>query len=116
MEEIKECENIYPNLIVRVLISINRGKGIEYSEEVFEVAKKFIVEEKNPYIVGIDFSGHPATSSFKDFKDHLFTPARELGIKLTFHIAEIDGIEEETDHIIEFGPERVGHCCKCNED
>lgn len=97
VEEVKECEKLYPSCKVRVLVSVNRGKGIEYSKDVFEVTKRFIVEDKNPYVVGLDFSGNPGTNCFDDFKDHVFTPARELGIKMTFHISEIKGVDAETD-------------------
>jgi len=57
---------------VRLIISINRGRKIEVCEEDFELAKYFICEIKDPYVVGLDFSGHPAASTFGDFKTNIF--------------------------------------------
>ena len=58
---------------------------METNIEAFELAKKFICDEKSKYIVGLEFSGEPNTNSFEDYVENIFQPARELGIKISIH-------------------------------
>ena len=106
----EECEEDFPNISVRLLLSINRSLPMESNIKVFELAKKYIVENKCKYIAGIEFSGNPNSNSFADYVDSIFQPARDLGIKISVHVAEIKDHDEETDAIFKFKPERLGHC------
>ena len=58
---------------------------METNIESFELAKKYIVDEKCKYIVGLEFSGDPSTNSFEDYIPDIFQPARDLGIKISVH-------------------------------
>ena len=63
--------------------------------------------------MGIDLSGDPKLGSFTDWKDAL-TVARCEGLKLTFHAGEIVDYEE-TQRLLDFEPDRLGHMCFVNE-
>lgn len=61
-------------------------------------------------IAGLDYSGNPTRSTFKDY-ENLFAKARSEGLKTTVHIAELDGevcLKESYD-IVNFKPDRLGH-------
>jgi len=85
IETLEECETLYPHIKVRLIISINRSAPIESNLESFELAKKYIVEEKSQYIVGLEFSGNPKDNYFQDYVKSIFQPARDLGIKISIH-------------------------------
>lgn len=69
---IKEQEKKHPNLAVWFIISINWERGVSSCEEEFALAKEYIIDQKNPYVVGLDFSGNPSHSDFEEFKAHIF--------------------------------------------
>jgi len=86
----------FPNIDVRLIISINRSAPMESNIEAYELAKTLIVDKKSKYIVGLEFSGDPRTNSFGDYIESIFQPARDLGIKISVHTAEIEDHHEET--------------------
>ena len=59
------------------------------------------------YIVGMDFSGNPTRGSFAGFLP-CFEAARREGLLIAAHVGEIDH-EADTDAILSFRPERLGH-------
>ena len=86
----------------RLLVSINRAQSLEEAWENLRIA------QTSELCVGLDFSGNPSVNKFKDFLP-VFLEARALGIQITVHTAEIEDYED-TDDILEFGPDRLGHC------
>ena len=112
----EECESLYPHIIVRLVLSINRSTTMESNIECFELAKEFIVERKSKYVVGIEFSGEPNTNSFEDYTEQIFEPAKELGIKISIHTAEIKEHHAETASIFDFKPDRLGHWWYLNQE
>ena len=79
---------------------------MEQAVENIELAKQFL----GNYVVGVEFSGNPEVNSFQDFLP-AFEKARELGLKISIHTAEIDDSKKETDAILDFKPDRIGHGC-----
>lgn len=56
-----------------------------------------------------DLSGNPVMGDFNSLKPILIR-ARESGLKLTIHCAEVAGRTEEIKDILEFnGVDRIGH-------
>lgn len=103
----KVIKNYKGKLKAKLLISINRSLSLQEAWENLEIVKN------SEYCVGIDFSGNPAVGKFRDFLP-VFLEARRLGIKSTVHTAEIlDDLD--TDDILEFRPDRLGHCSFLNE-
>ncbi|XP_024875901.1 adenosine deaminase-like protein isoform X1 [Temnothorax curvispinosus] len=95
----------FPQILVKLLVSINRKQGYESAEENINLAIQFI--EKYPgYVVGIDLSGDPtAGDSFLE----LLEKSRKVGLSITAHCAEVPN-EVETNDILKFKPDRLGHC------
>lgn len=75
-----------PQILVKLLISINRKQGYESAEENINLAIQFM--EKYPgYVVGIDLSGNPTTGdSFLE----LLETSRKVGLKIIAHCAEVN--------------------------
>ncbi|XP_066590477.1 adenosine deaminase-like protein isoform X2 [Prorops nasuta] len=102
---IKECAKKYPTILVKLLISVDRKQGCQNAEENIDLAIKFM--KKYPsYIVGIDLSGEPTMG---DAFLHLLETSREAGLKIAAHCAEVPN-EEEIMRILNFKPDRLGHC------
>ncbi|XP_050450363.1 adenosine deaminase-like protein isoform X2 [Cataglyphis hispanica] len=95
----------FPQILVKLLISINRKQGCETARENINLAIEFM--KKYPeYIVGIDLSGDPTVNySFLE----LLEMSRKAGLKITAHCAEVPN-EMETTDILKFKPNRLGHC------
>lgn len=101
----KACEIDFPSILVKLLISINRKQGYKAAEENINLAINCL--KKYPeYIVGLDLSGDPMTG---DAFLELLRKARAAGLKIAAHCAEISN-EMETTDILEFKPDRLGHC------
>lgn len=101
----KSCKVDFPKILVKLLISVNRKYGIEAAQENVELAIRYI--KKYPsYVVGLDLSGDPmAGGTFIN----LLKRARMAGLKIAAHCAEVPN-EAETADILEFRPDRLGHC------
>ncbi|XP_011864730.1 PREDICTED: adenosine deaminase-like protein [Vollenhovia emeryi] len=95
----------FPQILVKLLVSINRKQGYESAEENINLAIEFT--KKYPeYVVGIDLSGDPtAGDSFLE----LLEMSRKVGLRITAHCAEVPN-EVETKDILKFKPDRLGHC------
>ena len=95
------------NIIVKLIISINRKEGLSAAKENLALILKF--SKAHPDIVkGVDFSGDPNFGKFSDYRE-LLQEARGNGLKLALHCGEIDNQEEEIREMLEFGMNRLGH-------
>eukprot|EP00164_Ancoracysta_twista_P006652 GFYU01009302.1.p1 GENE.GFYU01009302.1~~GFYU01009302.1.p1 ORF type:complete len:349 (-),score=56.91 GFYU01009302.1:130-1176(-) len=92
-------------MTVRLLLSIDRRGTLEDAMKVVDLAYEY----RDRYVVGIDFCGNPTVATFED-KIPAFDKARQLGLKISLHCAEIPK-ESGTDAILAFRPDRLGHCC-----
>lgn len=90
-------------IAVRLILTVDRSQDIEKAEETVRIAVG-----NSDMVVGIDFAGNPSVSSFDKFES-VFRSAVEQGLYTTVHTSEIDGTERETDAILRFKPDRVGH-------
>lgn len=96
IKAIHECTE---NILVKLLLSIDRSKDLESSEETMELIIK--MKEKYPSIIkGVDFSGNPYVGSFSS---KLFQKARDCGLFVTLHCAEIKN-DKEVKQILKFKP------------
>ena len=66
-------------------------------------------EEGETYIVGIEVSGDPRSGDFNNFVEGL-QRAKDAGLKISVHTAEVESQMKETIDIINFKPHRLGHC------
>jgi len=95
-----------PNIKVRLLVSINRQSSLESAQESLALVK----EIESPFIVGVELSGDPRQGKFATFEDELQAFRLETGKKVSLHCAEVEEQMAEAQEMIDFGPDRLGHC------
>ncbi|KRW99241.1 hypothetical protein PPERSA_03947 [Pseudocohnilembus persalinus] len=93
----------------RFILSIDRTKSIEEAYKRVDLYQQFKRDIKfSKYLVGLDFCGDPQVNDFKNFKE-VFQKAKDQNIKITLHGSEQKNNENETQYIIDFKPDRIGH-------
>ena len=97
----KEC-----NVIVKLLLSIDRSQSTEIAEEIAMLVREFKMDYPD-IILGIDFSGNPNKGEFKDFQN-ILQAAKNSHFKLAVHCAEIEN-QQEAQEMLDFCFERCGH-------
>ncbi|KAK2723263.1 adenosine deaminase-like protein isoform X2 [Artemia franciscana] len=103
---IRESSLDEPSIVVKFLVSIDRSKGVEMAKEITSLAIKYHKKHKD-VVVGMDMSGNMRGSKARDFFD-LLSEARAAGMKISIHAAEVHN-DEETEDVLKFEPERIGH-------
>ncbi|XP_016981768.1 adenosine deaminase-like protein [Drosophila rhopaloa] len=106
IEAIIEARKKYPDILVKLLPSINRAEPVDVAEETVSLAVE-LAQSYPHLILGIDLSGNPAKGRFSDFAP-IISKAREMGLKLVIHCAEIKN-PSEVQEMLEFGMSRCGH-------
>ncbi len=65
--------------------------------------------------MGVEFSGNPVEGAFPDYIE-VFEEARASGFKISVHSCEFRKQNNEQDFILDFKPNRLGHCTYSTED
>ena len=65
--------------------------------------------------MGIELSGDPRSGDFSVFVEE-FRRAQDLGFKVALHCGETEEQRDECQSMIDFGPDRLGHCCYLSDD
>ncbi|KAK2579473.1 hypothetical protein KPH14_010787 [Odynerus spinipes] len=102
---IKNCKLSCPNIVVKLLISVDRKQGYEAASENIKLAMNYATKYPGD-VVGIDLSGDPTKGSV--FIE-LLKESRTAGLKIAAHCAEVPNEMESMD-ILNLKPERLGHC------
>lgn len=117
---IDKAEKELPEMKVRYILSINRTGSVQEAEELLTILE----EIKSPYIVGVELSGNCFNSKLKilsflgdprggdwtKFKDVLEKVRSQFGKKISLHCAEVEEQKHESQGMIDFNPDRLGHC------
>jgi adenosine deaminase len=110
IDVIEEKSRSVPGMIVRLLVSVARHGEVSQGRENIEVAKHFFSLRKNdPIVVGVELGGNPYFGRWRDFQP-LFEDARVAGLKVSLHCGENIDIQDEWREMIDFHPDRLGHC------
>ena len=93
--------------VVRVLLSIDRGRDDtrEKAMETVRLASEF----RDRGVVGVDLSGAPNKGHWDLYEDALLE-ARRLGLGVVLHCGEIADTLAEQRAMLDFRPDRLGHC------
>ncbi|KAI7886314.1 Metallo-dependent hydrolase [Lichtheimia hyalospora FSU 10163] len=92
------------DIIVRLIVSIDRRNTLEEAYEAVDLATKF----RSQNVVAIDLCGDVSKGSFEALKP-AFDKAKSLGFKVTLHFNEIVENMVEAPTLLAFGPDRLGH-------
>uniref|UniRef100_A0A182S652 Adenosine deaminase domain-containing protein n=1 Tax=Anopheles maculatus TaxID=74869 RepID=A0A182S652_9DIPT len=95
-----------PGIIVKLLPSIDRSKGVLEAMENVNLA----IELNTLYpgtMVGFDLSGNPFGTKFADFVPAL-EKARKHGFRLALHCGEFEDVQEVKE-MFALGVDRIGH-------
>lgn len=90
-------------IAVRLILTVDRAQPLSIAEQTVDIALRF-----PGIVVGIDFAGDPSVGSFEEFVP-VFERARGHGLSTTIHTSEISGAEKDTEVILNFKPNRIGH-------
>src|SRR5262245_2787778 len=99
------------DILVRLILSMNRHESVEIGEEVLSAAIDFC----NQGVVAVDLAGNEQTFSARPFRS-VFERAREAGLGVTIHAGEWGGAENVRDAVEQLGAARVGHGVRLLED
>ena len=96
-----------------LILSIDRRNTLEEAMDVVNLAIKYTRRG----VVGIDLCGDPCKGDIYIFKD-AFQKARELGLKVTLHFAEVpqSSSDLELETLLSYSPDRLGHVCHPSEN
>jgi adenosine deaminase len=97
-------------IVVRLILTIDRAQALSAAEQTVDVALRF-----PDWVVGIDFAGNPNIGRFQDFVK-VFNRARGHGLSITIHTSEIRDVQDETQAILDFKPNRIGHFLFANHE
>ncbi|KAI8913272.1 hypothetical protein EDD86DRAFT_200131 [Gorgonomyces haynaldii] len=104
MEGIKQFKG---RMIVQYIASLDRRNSLEENLDTVHLAHQ-LLQEGYP-VCGVDLCGDPEKGVFRETMLPALQLARQLGLKLTVHCAEIQGVGQETMEILELKPDRIGH-------
>jgi adenosine deaminase len=110
LESVKQAAARY-QILVRLIVSINRHESISQAQKVLEIA----LDRMDRGIVGIDLAGNEAEFSAAPFGD-LLSIARDEGLRLTVHAGEWGSSDNVIQAIRKFGAERIGHGIRVMDD
>ena len=89
-----------------LILSIDRRNTASQAMEVVDLAIRY----RERGVVGVDLCGDPSKGDVSIFKA-AFTKAKQHGLKITLHFAEVSASssELELETLLGFGPDRLGH-------
>uniref|UniRef100_A0A182Q7E4 Adenosine deaminase-like protein n=1 Tax=Anopheles farauti TaxID=69004 RepID=A0A182Q7E4_9DIPT len=106
LEVIKKTPDRQSGIIVKLLPSIDRSKGVVEAMENVDLFIELSVLFPE-IIVGLDLSGNPFGTKFSDFVPAL-QKARGHGFRLALHCGEFEDTQE-VQEMLALGVDRIGH-------
>jgi adenosine deaminase len=89
-----------------LILSVDRKNSASVAMQTIDLA----IEFRAKGVVGVDLCGNPAKGDVSIFKD-AFLKARQAGLKVTLHFAEVPASSTETElrMLLSYQPDRLGH-------
>eukprot|EP00040_Diaphanoeca_grandis_P012168 m.62008 g.62008 ORF g.62008 m.62008 type:complete len:384 (-) comp23069_c0_seq1:148-1299(-) len=110
---IEEQRIRYPNVTVKLLLSVARHYTLEYDSDCIDVAIEDYLKPGS-VVCGVELGGVTTEKTWGDFEP-MFTRAREAGLSIALHCGETYKNQDDPREMIEFAPQRLGHCVYLNE-
>ena len=99
------------NMIVKLIVSVNRHEGTDIAEQVAWLAAQHIKDG----IVGMDLAGNEPDFPSQPFYN-IFKEAKQAGLHVTIHAGEWGPAYNVREAIEDIGAERIGHGVRVLED
>ncbi|KHN88945.1 Adenosine deaminase-like protein [Toxocara canis] len=106
LDGIKFARRIHPNIVVRLILSIDRRHTLEEASDIMGMALEMGCGP-NSVIVGVELSGDPKYDGRKFLP--LFTNAAQAGLSTTLHVAESRDHLDELYDCLQLNADRIGH-------
>jgi adenosine deaminase len=97
-------EEARDDIIVKLIVSIDRRNTLEEAQEVVDLAKAF----RSRGVVGIDLCGDVKVGLFENLRP-AFERAKKNGFPITLHFNEVDENLAEAPTLLSIHPNRLGH-------
>lgn len=101
---IEDCQKENLDIIVKLIVSVDRRNQLAEAEEVVDLALAF----RSRGVVGIDLCGHVEAGLFENLKP-AFERAKQHGFPITLHFNEIIANLKEAPSLLSIHPDRLGH-------
>ncbi|GAB4520257.1 MAG: adenosine deaminase [Anaerolineae bacterium] len=98
-------------IMVRLIVSVNRHESVEIAEEGAQAA----IDHQHLGVVGLDLAGIEPGYAAHPFRQ-VFKRARSAGLGITLHAGEWQGAQSVWDAISNIGADRIGHGIRTLED
>lgn len=92
------------DIIVKMIVSIDRRNTLEEAQEVVDLALAF----RSRGVVGIDLCGDVKVGLFENLRP-AFERAKEHGFPITLHFCEVEENIPEASTLLAIHPNRLGH-------
>lgn len=102
-----DCQKENLDITVYLLLSIDRRNGVQVAQLTVDLAERFFKETEG-VVIGVDFSGDPAVGNAAEFIP-VFLSAKQKGLKVASHLAELPKFEETLSVLRVAPPDRIGH-------
>jgi adenosine deaminase len=96
---------------VRLILSVNRTSSLANIERIIKLAVAW--RRHSVLVVGLDVSGDPTKGRMAPILELLQREASSL-LKICIHAGETMNVAE-TEAVLDFKPQRLGHCCVLSE-
>lgn len=100
-------------IVVRLILSVNRTSSLASIERIVTLACAWKNASKSKIVVGLDVSGDPTRGDMTPILALLKEKAAGK-IPVCIHAGETMNVAE-TEAILDYRPERLGHCCVLSE-
>ena len=112
----RALSQITTTMRVCLLLSIDRRHSVTEAQDTVELASEGLSQSNHQArVVGIDLSGDPTVGDIAALVPVLHS-AKEKGLKLAIHIAEVPHRNEETELLLSAQPDRLGHATFLHRD
>jgi adenosine deaminase len=101
---IEDCQKDNLDIIVKLIVSIDRRNQLHEAEEVVDLALAF----RSRGVIGIDLCGDVEVGLFENLRP-AFERAKKHGFPLTLHFNEIVPNMAEAPTLLSIQPNRLGH-------
>ncbi|KAJ3052203.1 hypothetical protein HK097_006727 [Rhizophlyctis rosea] len=106
LKGIQSASKSHPSTTVRLILSLDRRESTESCLDTVDLAIQ--LKNKTGLVVGIDLCGPPTDGTAVVFAPAI-KRAKESGLKVTLHAAEIQNIDTDTQNLLLTSPDRIGH-------